>query len=278
MIYNMRGRSKDLKKLAAKIDAEHSAAHGHARLALERAAECGRRLIEAKALVPHGKWLPWLEANTNVGARQSQKYMRLAEGWAEIEAKSELGSHLSLSRALELIAAPDTAPAPDNAPEPDPRALEIGMHWRHLLVSLTDFARVARELRNRLQDDDKLIAVLMLNAGAGKAFAAKIPRLCDDQADDIEWVDAFLDDAVALVDSYSPPPGRKLLHGTEDDLNALAVEIAALKVEVETAGGERLLEIIEHCQEIQLRSYRIRRAASEAAARLLDIVNTEAAV
>ncbi len=265
MIY-MRGRSKDLRKLAAKIDAEHSAAHGHARLALERAAECGQHLIEAKALVPHGKWLPWLEANTNVGARQSQKYMRLAEGWAEIEVKSELGSHLSLSRALELIAAPDTAP------EPDPRALEIGMHWRHLLVSLTDFARVARELRDRLQDDDKLIAVLMLNAGAGKAFAAKIPKLCDDQADDIEWVDAFLDDAVALVDSYSPPPGRKLLHGTEDDLNALAVEIAALKVEVETAGGERLLEIIEHCQEIQLRSYRIRRAASEAAARLLDIV------
>ena len=274
----MRGRSKDLKKLAAKIDAEHSAAHGHARLALERAAECGRRLIEAKALVPHGEWLPWLEANTNVGARQSQKYMRLAEGWAEIEAKSELGSHLNLSRALELIASPDTAPAPDTAPEPDPRALEIGMHWRHLLVSVTDFARVARELRDRLQDDDKLIAVLMLNAGAGKAFAAKIPRLCDDQADDIEWVDAFLDDAVALVDSYSPPPGRQLLHGTEKDLKALFVEIAALKVEVETAGGERILEIIERCHEIQLRSYRIRRAASEAAARLLDIVNTVAAV
>ena len=37
------------------------------------------RLIEAKALLPHGDWIPWLEANTEVIPRQSQKYMRLAE-------------------------------------------------------------------------------------------------------------------------------------------------------------------------------------------------------
>jgi len=269
----MRGRGKQLRELAAKINAEHSAAHGHARQALEHAAECGRRLIEAKAACPHGDWLPWLEANTSVGARQSQKYMRLAEGWAEIEGKCDPSSHLNLTRALELIA----APVPDTGAEPDPRAVEIGMYWRHLLLSLGDFARVARELRDRLQDDDKLIAVLMLNAGAGKAFAAKIPKLCDDKAGDIEWVDAFLDDAVALAESYSPPPGNQLLHGTEADLNALLVEIAALKVEVETAGGERLLEIIDHCHEIQLRSYRICRAASEVAAGLSELANRFAA-
>ena len=67
--------------LAAEINAEYRAAHGAAEKALHHAAECGRRLIEAKALVPHGEWLAWLEANTEVVPRQSQKYMRLAEGW-----------------------------------------------------------------------------------------------------------------------------------------------------------------------------------------------------
>ena len=268
----MRGRSKQLRELAAKIDAEHSAAHGHARQALERAAECGRRLVEAKALVPHGQWLPWLEANTSVGARQSQKYMRLAEGWAEIEAKCELGSHLSFSRALELIAAPqETEPEPE--PEPDPRAVEIGFHWRHLLVNLGDFARCAREMRDRLQDDQKLIAMLMLHSGAGKEFAAKIPKLCDDQADDEAWVDAFLNDAVALADSYNPPPGTQLLHGTEKDFNALRYELVALRVEVETAGRERVLEIIERCHKIQVRRDQISRSISEVAAGFRDLVN-----
>lgn len=260
--------AKDLRDLAAKIDAEHSAAHGHARRALERAAECGRHLIAAKALVEHGDWLPWLEGNTSVGARQSQKYMRLAEGWAEIEAKCDPSSHLTFNRALELIAAPQ-----ETAPEPDPQAIEIGMYWRRMLVSLGDFASVARELRVRLQDDDKLIAVHMLHSGAGKEFASKVPKLCEDQADDEAWVDAFLDDGIALVDSYSPPPGKKLLHGTEKEFNALRSELGALRVEVETAGRERVLEIIERCHKIQVRRYQIRRSILDVSAGLSHIAN-----
>ena len=57
--------------LAAKINAAHQEAYGNARKAydkareaFESAAECGRLLIEAKKLVGHGQWLPWLEANT----------------------------------------------------------------------------------------------------------------------------------------------------------------------------------------------------------------------
>ncbi|HUS55928.1 MAG TPA: hypothetical protein VMY41_18220, partial [Thermohalobaculum sp.] len=80
------------------------------------------------------------------GGSGYKKYMRLAEGWAEIEAKCDPSSHLTFNRALELIA----APAPDAAPEPDPEAVEIGIYWRRLLVSLGDFASVARELRVRL--------------------------------------------------------------------------------------------------------------------------------
>jgi hypothetical protein len=103
--------SNRLPILAAGINAAHQAAHEAAQTALQRAAECGRFLIEAKALVRHGNWLPWLEQNTTVSPRQSQKYMRLAARWDELEGKSELGSHLTLSEAVRVLAEPKDEPA-----------------------------------------------------------------------------------------------------------------------------------------------------------------------
>ena len=82
-----------LPAMADEINAEHNAACRAAQTALVHAAECGRLLIEAKAAVGHGGWLAWLEANTSVSARQSQKYMRLAKGWTQIEGKYEPSSH-----------------------------------------------------------------------------------------------------------------------------------------------------------------------------------------
>jgi hypothetical protein len=79
--------------LVAKINSAHRQAFGNAKKAMEYAAECGRLLVEAKALVEHGEWLPWLEAHTEVSPRQCQRYMRLAENWAEIEAKNDATSY-----------------------------------------------------------------------------------------------------------------------------------------------------------------------------------------
>lgn len=73
---------------------------------MECAAECGRLLIEAKEIVGHGEWGKWVDANTEVGWRQSQKYMRLARNWEEIEAKSESDSHLGIEAALRLLREP----------------------------------------------------------------------------------------------------------------------------------------------------------------------------
>ena len=56
----------------------------------------------------HGEWLPWLAANTTVSARQSQKYMWLARGCAEIEVKCDPSSHLTLTSAVTLLAEPKT--------------------------------------------------------------------------------------------------------------------------------------------------------------------------
>ena len=78
----------NLTDLAERINAEHAASEDHAKSAIEHALQCGQLLIEAKAQVKHGQWLPWLEANCTVKERQARNYMRLADNWEAIESKS----------------------------------------------------------------------------------------------------------------------------------------------------------------------------------------------
>jgi hypothetical protein len=52
--------SNSLTDLAARIKAEHMAAAASLRDSVRHAIMAGEMLIEAKTLVPHGQWQPWL--------------------------------------------------------------------------------------------------------------------------------------------------------------------------------------------------------------------------
>jgi hypothetical protein len=71
--------SNSLTDLGARINEAHQLAIGHAGKAIEHAIACGQMLLEAKAKVPHGKWLPWLRDNITFGERSAQGYMRIAQ-------------------------------------------------------------------------------------------------------------------------------------------------------------------------------------------------------
>jgi hypothetical protein len=66
--------------LAADINRLHELANQRADEAIEHAKAAGLLLLEAKAAVPHGEWLGWLETNVFVTPRQVQRYMRVAQG------------------------------------------------------------------------------------------------------------------------------------------------------------------------------------------------------
>jgi Protein of unknown function (DUF3102) len=127
-------RKQDSNALAAEINAEHEAAFGKAREAIEHARRAGELLLEAKAAVGHGKWLPWLKANCHFGERTAQGYMRLASQWDRLQAKSATVADLGLRDALALLAEPeevnpksasDSAPAMPKKGEP----FEAMMAW-----------------------------------------------------------------------------------------------------------------------------------------------------
>lgn len=64
----------------------------------------GKGLIEAKALLSHGEWLPWLTEKVEFSESSAQRFMRLARDWSNPSALTDLGA----TKALQLLALPET--------------------------------------------------------------------------------------------------------------------------------------------------------------------------
>lgn len=62
----------------------------------------GRGLIDAKGLLPHGEWLPWLTERVEFSERSAQNFMRLAREYANPQTLADLGA----SKALTQLALP----------------------------------------------------------------------------------------------------------------------------------------------------------------------------
>ncbi|MEJ7810410.1 MAG: DUF3102 domain-containing protein [Gemmatimonadaceae bacterium] len=104
-----------LPELAADINDAHADCARAVRAGFAHAARAGRLLLEAKARVGHGGWLPWLRANCACSERTAQAYMRVA--------RRDLGAgdpqrvaDLSFRGALAMLAAPKTPDAPESTP------------------------------------------------------------------------------------------------------------------------------------------------------------------
>ena len=96
--------ASDLTKLAQRINAAHSKIQQAMKAGLEHAIEAGLLLIEAKAAVGHGEWLPWLDQNCTVSPRTAQAYMRVARHVPKLEDKSAAVADLTLREALSQMA------------------------------------------------------------------------------------------------------------------------------------------------------------------------------
>jgi Protein of unknown function (DUF3102) len=127
-----------LPDLAARIRAEHEAVAAFMQRSLERAIAAGDLLIEAKAQLAHGQWLPWLQEHCQVPERTAQVYMRLARHAPELKSKSETVADLSVRDAVDLLT------------EPREHA-----HIRHFLTELGDIApgTVISPVHMQLPDD-----------------------------------------------------------------------------------------------------------------------------
>jgi Protein of unknown function (DUF3102) len=83
--------SNRLPILAAEIRRAHADVQEAARAAAEHAITAGHALIEAKELLNHGEWLPWLREHCALAERTAQLYMKIAKSGLESATVADLG-------------------------------------------------------------------------------------------------------------------------------------------------------------------------------------------
>jgi Protein of unknown function (DUF3102) len=156
--------SNSLADLAARIRAEHAAAASALRRGAEHAMNAGDLLIEAKARLKHGQWLPWLAEHCSISERTAQLYMRLAKARPEIEANTQHVADLSLRAATAAL-----------APDERERILEEG---KAILARLRAAeARVLEEMRRKMERQRAFaIALDQLSPEDRKAALDVIPK------------------------------------------------------------------------------------------------------
>ncbi len=81
---------------------------------LSNVIEIGRRMAEAKAILPHGEFGPWLEKNTAYSQRTANNFMKLYDAYGDQQASlfgansnSQTFANLPYSKALALLSVPE---------------------------------------------------------------------------------------------------------------------------------------------------------------------------
>ena len=104
---NQIAQQRDLSVIESEINILTSQAQS---MALHYIFEIGKRLAEAKALVPHGGWSEWLSEKVNYSQRTASNYIKLYEeygsGQIDLFSNSQPVANLDYSKALALLAVP----------------------------------------------------------------------------------------------------------------------------------------------------------------------------
>ncbi len=96
--------SNFLADLAGRIKIEHTAVSAALKDSVTHAIAAGELLIEAKAQLVHGQWLPWLRDHCTMSERTAQLYMRCAKNRGAIEGQIRNGvADLSLNEAAAIL-------------------------------------------------------------------------------------------------------------------------------------------------------------------------------
>jgi len=127
--------------------------------------EIGRRLCEAKELLAHGEWLPWLSRETEFSDRTAQNYMRAFREYGADqmwllgpETNTKTFADLPISKALALLSVPES--------EREAFAEEVGAE--HL--STRELEQAIRE-RDEALKREKEAREELLQADEGHALA-----------------------------------------------------------------------------------------------------------
>ena len=128
----------------------------------------GKCLIEAKDMLSHGEWLPWLAEKVGYSEKTAQNFMRLAREFSNPQAIADLGA----TKALKLLALPpderEKFVADHNVIDMTTRQLEQAIKERDEAKAAAEQAaadqRTAERARDKMAEDMRLLNASLASA------------------------------------------------------------------------------------------------------------------
>ena len=235
--------TRDIEDITAEI-LEAKRAGGEAILTI------GRGLIEAKALLAHGEWLPWLTERVEFSERSAQNFMRLAREWSNPQTLADLGA----SKALALLA----LPAEERADFIASVHVVDGAEKTTEELSSRELAQAIRERDEARREAEAARA----DAGAAEAARAKMEA-------DMETANAAL--SAAREEKWRADQEAARLGAELAELKARPVEVAVEQVAdpeaIEKARAEAVAEMqakVDKAREARDRAEAKRKNAEQA--------------
>ncbi|MBP5428949.1 MAG: DUF3102 domain-containing protein [Clostridia bacterium] len=207
-------------------------------LVLSYAIEIGRRLVEAKAALPHGQWGDWLKTEVDFSQSTANNLMRLFDEYgstqisffgASINSNSQSIANLNYTKALQLLAVPSE--------EREAFAEEVGaedLSVKELKAKIEERDRQIKEAEKKLADvvkqsEKKAKAEVdairrTAKAEAKKEAEEKVKKDLDEAKKQVESAEAKATKAKEAEDR-----ARKDLEETQRKLKTASPEIAAFK-------------------------------------------------
>lgn len=145
----------------------------------------GRCLIEAKDMLPHGEWLPWLAEKVGYSEKTAQNFMRLAREFSNPQAIADLGA----TKALKLLALPpderERFVADHNVIDMTTRQLEQAIRERDEARKAAEDARAdaltAEQARAKMEADMAAARNLLESARADADSAGSRARALEEK-------------------------------------------------------------------------------------------------
>lgn len=180
----------------------------------------GKCLIEAKDMLPHGEWLPWLAEKVGYSEKTAQNFMRLAREFSNPQAIADLGA----TKALKLLALP-----------PDEREKFVA---DHNVIDMT-----TRQLEQAIKERDE--ARMAVKQAEADQHAAEQAR--DKMAEDMRLLNARL--AGVREDREQAMQDVARLESELAELKARPVEVAVETVVDQAAIDKARADAIAEMQE-----------------------------
>lgn len=202
----------------------------------------GRCLIEAKDMLPHGEWLPWLNERVEFSERTARRFMKLYRECSNRPALADLGA----TKALALLALPT-----------DEREQFVEDH------NVIDMS--ARQLEQAIKERDEARKA----AEAAKADASAAEQARAKMAEDMRATQNLLESARADADSAGSRARvlEEKLRMLQEQPVEVAVETVVDPEAIEKARAEAVAEIkakLDKAKEAKKRAEDRQKIAEEA--------------